>query len=161
MVQRFRATGSAAPRKMGGYRPRVLIGEHRAWLLRRIASGSDMTLRGLVAELAEQGVKVSYRTVWNFVHREKISYKKKRSSRRAKSPRRSPPSRALETLSGQDRSQASGLHRRNLGQDQYGAAPGLVRARQAPRRARSLRPLEDVNFCGRAALRLDRSAMRL
>ena len=39
--QRFRATGSAAPRKMGGYRPRVLIGEHRAWLLRRIASGSD------------------------------------------------------------------------------------------------------------------------
>ena len=55
--QRFRATGSAAPRKMGGYRPRVLIGEHRAWLLRRIASGSDMTLRGLVAELAEQGVK--------------------------------------------------------------------------------------------------------
>ncbi len=74
--QRFRATGSAAPRKMGGYRPRVLIGEHRAWLLRRIASGSDMTLRGLVAELAEQGVKVSYRTVWNFVHREKISYKK-------------------------------------------------------------------------------------
>jgi outer membrane protein, heavy metal efflux system len=25
---------------------------------------------------AEQGVKVSYRTVWNFVHREKISYKK-------------------------------------------------------------------------------------
>ena len=35
-----------------------------------------MTLRGLVAEPAEQGVKVSYRTVWNFVHREKISYKK-------------------------------------------------------------------------------------
>jgi hypothetical protein len=35
-----------------------------------------MTLRGLVAELAERGVKVSYRTVWNFVHREKISYKK-------------------------------------------------------------------------------------
>ena len=74
--QRFRATGSAAPRKMGGHRPRVLIGEHRAWLLQRIASGPDMTLRGLVAELAERGVKVSYRTVWNFVHREKISYKK-------------------------------------------------------------------------------------
>ena len=87
---------------MGGHRPRVLIGEHRAWLLQRIASGPDMTLRGLVAELAERGVKVSYRTVWNFVHREKISYKKKRFPGRAKSPRRSPPSRALETLSGQD-----------------------------------------------------------
>jgi transposase len=75
-AQRFRATGSAAPRKMGGHRPRVLIGEHRAWLLQQIASGLDMTLRGLVAELAEQGVKVSYRTVWNFVHRANISYKK-------------------------------------------------------------------------------------
>jgi putative transposase len=74
--QRFRATGGAAARKMGGHRPRVLIGEHRAWLLQRIASGPDMTLRGLVAELAEQDVKVSYRTVWNFVHREKVSYKK-------------------------------------------------------------------------------------
>ena len=100
--QRFRATGSAAPGKMGGHRPRVLIGEHRAWLLQRIASGPDMTLRGLAAELAEPGVKGSYRTVWNFVHREKISYKKKRFPGRAKSPRRSPPSRALETLSGQD-----------------------------------------------------------
>jgi putative transposase len=99
---RFRATGSAAPRKMGGHRPRVLIGEHRAWLLQRIASGPDMTLRGLAAELAEQGVKVSYRTVWNFVHREKISYKKTRFPGRAKSPRRRPPSRARETLSGQD-----------------------------------------------------------
>ncbi len=100
--QRFRATGSAAPGKMGGHRPRVLIGEHRAWLLARIAGGSDMTLRGLVAELAERGVKVSYRTVWNFVHREKISYKKKRFPSRAKSPRRGPPSRALESLSRQD-----------------------------------------------------------
>ena len=102
MVAALSRDGQRGAEKDGGYRPRVLIGEHRAWLLRRIASGSDMTLRGLVAELAEQGVKVSYRTVWNFVHREKISYKKKRSSRRAKSPRRSPPSRALETLSGQD-----------------------------------------------------------
>ena len=92
--QRFRATGSAAPR--------ILTGECRTWLLQRIASGSDMTLRGLVAELAERGVKVSYRTVWNFVHREKVSYKKKRISGRAKSPRRGPPSRALESLSKQD-----------------------------------------------------------
>ena len=94
--------GQPVPGRVGDHRPRVLIGELRAWLLRRIASGPDMTLRGLVAELAGQGVKVSYRTVWNFVHREKISYKKKRFPGRAKSPRRSPPSRALETLSGQD-----------------------------------------------------------
>jgi putative transposase len=57
--------GQRGAEKEGGHRPRVLIGEHRAWLLQRIASGPDMTLRGLAAELAEPGVKVSYRTVWN------------------------------------------------------------------------------------------------
>ncbi len=31
---------------------------------------------GLVAELAERGLKVDYRTVWSFVHDEKLSFKK-------------------------------------------------------------------------------------
>ena len=36
-------------------------------------------MRGLVAELgAERGLKVDYRTVWEFVHAEKLSYKKRR-----------------------------------------------------------------------------------
>jgi transposase len=81
-AQRSRATGSVAPGQMGGHRPRVLVGEHREWLLRRVTS--DFTLRGLVAELAERGVKVDYRTVWNFVHAERLSFKKKRSARRAR-----------------------------------------------------------------------------
>ena len=38
----------------------------------------DFTLRGLVAELAERGLKVDYRSVWEFVHAEKLSFKKKR-----------------------------------------------------------------------------------
>lgn len=37
--QRFRATGSAAAGKIGGYRPRVLIGEHADFLRERIAQG--------------------------------------------------------------------------------------------------------------------------
>jgi transposase len=80
-AQRSRATGSVTPGQMGGHRPRVLVGEHREWLLRRVTT--DFTLRGLVAELAERGVKVDYRTVWNFVHAERLSFKKKRSPRRA------------------------------------------------------------------------------
>jgi transposase len=80
--QRWRATGSAAPAKMGGYRPKLIAGEHRLWLLARV--GSDFTLRGLVAELAERGLKVDYKTMWTFVHAERLSFKKKRSSRRAK-----------------------------------------------------------------------------
>ena len=81
--QRLRTTGSAAPGKIGGHRPRVLVGDHRVWLLARMAGG-DFTLRGLVAELAERGLKVDYRTVWSFVHAERLSFKKKRPAGRAK-----------------------------------------------------------------------------
>jgi transposase len=44
--QRFRVTGSAAAGKMGGHRPRLLVGEHAAFLRERIARG-DFTLRRL------------------------------------------------------------------------------------------------------------------
>ena len=75
-VRRLRETGSVAPGKMGGHKPKSIAGEHRAWLLQRIKK-SDFTLRGLVAELAARGLKVDYRTVWSFVHAEKLSFKKK------------------------------------------------------------------------------------
>jgi transposase len=60
---------------MHGHRPRLLL-PHRDWLLSRMAHGKDFTLRGLQAELSERGVKVDYRTVWNFVHAEELSFKK-------------------------------------------------------------------------------------
>ena len=75
-VRRLRETGSIAPGKMGGYKPRAISGAHRVWLLERIKDG-DFTLRGLVVELAERGLKVDYRSVWEFVHAEKLSFKKK------------------------------------------------------------------------------------
>ena len=81
-AQRVRDTGNVAPGKMGGYRPKAIAGEHRLWLLQR--AKSDFTLRGLVVEFGERGLKVDYRTVWNFVHAEKLSFKKKRPAGRAK-----------------------------------------------------------------------------
>ena len=81
-VQRYRETGSVAPGQMGGHKPKAIRGEHRAWLLERTRE-RDFTLRGLVAELAERGLKVDYRTVWNFVHAEKRSFKKNRGRQRA------------------------------------------------------------------------------
>ena len=81
--QRFRATGSAAAGKMGGHRPRLLAGEYAAFLRERIAQG-DFTLRGLVAELAGRGLKLDYRTVWSFVHREGLSFKKNRPAKRTR-----------------------------------------------------------------------------
>ena len=76
-VRRFRETGSAAPGRMGGHKPRKISGLHRDWLVER-CRGRDFTLRGLVAELAERGLKVDYRSVWEFVHAEKLSHKKRR-----------------------------------------------------------------------------------
>ena len=64
-------------RQIGGYRPKKISGPHRDWLVRRCRT-ADFTLRGLVAELAERGLKVDYKTVWEFVHAEKLSYKKRR-----------------------------------------------------------------------------------
>jgi transposase len=97
-VRRFRATGSVAPGQIGGHKPRVLRGPHRAWLLERTAR--DFTLRGLVAELAERGVKVDYRQVWEFVHAEGLSFKKKRAARRTASAQDRPAARAVEEVPG-------------------------------------------------------------
>jgi putative transposase len=75
-VRRYRATGSVSPGQMGGHKPKAIRGEHHDWLAARIRE-KDFTLRGLVAELAERGLKVDYRSVWNFVHAEKLSFKKR------------------------------------------------------------------------------------
>ena len=83
-VKRVGETGSVAPGQMGGHRPKSISGEHRLWLLQRIKDG-DFTLRGLVAELAGRGLKVDYRSVWTFVHDEKLSFKKKRGGWRTRS----------------------------------------------------------------------------
>jgi putative transposase len=76
-VRRFQETGSVEPDQIGGYRPKKISGRHRDWLVRRCRT-ADFTLRGLVAELAQRGLKVDYKTVWEFVHAEKLSYKKRR-----------------------------------------------------------------------------------
>ena len=86
-VRRFRETGSVAPSQMGGYKPKAIRGAHHAWLAERIQFG-DFTLRGLVAELAERGLKADYRSVWAFVHAQKLSFKKNTGGWRAGSPGR-------------------------------------------------------------------------
>lgn len=83
-VGRLRATGSVRPSKIGGYKPRAISGAHRIWLLARIKE-QDFTLRGLVAELCARGLTVDYRSVWTFVHDERLSFKKKRGGWRTRS----------------------------------------------------------------------------
>ncbi|UWU67988.1 IS630 family transposase [Bradyrhizobium sp. NC92] len=76
-MKRVDETGSVEPSQIGGYKPKAISGEHAVWLSQRIKDG-DFTIRGLVAELAGRGLKVDYHSVWDFVHAEKLSFKKKR-----------------------------------------------------------------------------------
>jgi transposase len=73
-----RATGCAAAYKVGGWRPLLLKGE-RDWLLAQIAENPDLTLRGVMAELAARGTPASYDAVWRFFAREGIKSKKART----------------------------------------------------------------------------------
>jgi transposase len=97
--QRYRATGSAAAKRMGGHRRRILAGE-REWLLARIAEKPDLTLHALRAELAARGVVVGYGTLWAFFDREAISFKKKPVRQRAGSPEDRPAAGTVAQVSG-------------------------------------------------------------
>jgi putative transposase len=97
-MQRVEQTGSVAPGQMGGHKPKAISGEHATWLSQRIRAG-DFTLRGLVAELGGCGLKVDYRSVWEFVHAEKLSFKKKRGGWRTRSSRRGAAARPVDKVS--------------------------------------------------------------
>ena len=87
--QRFGTTGSAAALAMGGRRPYRLAGR-RDWLLARIAEKPDLTLRALLAELAADGVKVSYGALWAFFARDGITFKKRACTPASRTARTSP-----------------------------------------------------------------------
>jgi transposase len=101
-MQRVEQTGSVVPGQMGGHKPKAISGEQAAWLSQRIRAG-DFTLRGLVAELDGRGLKVDYRSAWEFVHAEKLSFKKKRGGWRTRSSRRgaaaAPSGQSIKTAS--------------------------------------------------------------
>ena len=73
--QRQRATGSVAPRPVGGRRP-YAVARERKWLLARVAEKPDLTLRALLLELRERGMVVSYYALWHFLQHEGITFKK-------------------------------------------------------------------------------------
>lgn len=85
-VRRYRSTGHVAPSKVGGYKKRTLRGEHADWLIARCRE-KDFTISLLVEELlAIRGVKVDRHSVWEFLHAEGLSFKKKPVRQGAGSP---------------------------------------------------------------------------
>jgi hypothetical protein len=81
-VPRDRQRGGA---EVGGRRSYALGGE-RDWLLTRLVEQPDITLRGLLAELAERGIKVSYYAGWHFFEHEGIGFKKSLHAREQDRP---------------------------------------------------------------------------
>ena len=93
-VTRYQKTGSVEPGQMGGHKPKSIRGEHEVFLTQRVREGA-FTLRRLVRELADRGLKVDYHSVWNFVHAEDLSFKKNCSGQRTRPARRRAPTSAV------------------------------------------------------------------
>lgn len=79
--QRRRATGSAASRPMGGHRKRLLE-PYRALVIERLRAVPDLTIKAMVAELAERGIATCPVSVWRLVRSEGMSFKKNAVRRR-------------------------------------------------------------------------------
>ena len=93
----------AGERQRGGQADgleQLLLKSEREWLLRRIAEKPDLTLRAVVAELAERGTPASYGAVWRFFKREGISFKKKPIRQRTGPRRHRPPAGPVEEIPG-------------------------------------------------------------
>ena len=153
-VRRFHETGSVAPGQMGGHKPKAIRDGHAAFLSERIRQGA-FTLRGLVAELAGRGLKVDYRSVWNFVHAEKLSFKKKASWRASAN---GPTSREGGRNGRSVRTRSSPSVWCSLMRPGRRPIWSRFAAGRAGRKAggqRSPRPLENHDLCRRASLRPD------
>ena len=80
---REREIGTPEAKPMGGHRPWKLADE-RDWLMARIAEKPDLTLHALLSELEERrSVVVACDTLWRFLKREGISFKKNAARQRA------------------------------------------------------------------------------
>jgi transposase len=84
---------------MGGHRKRLLE-PHRALVIERLKAVPDLTLKALVAELAERGIATCPTSVWRLVRSEGMSFKKNPVRRRAAAPEDRPAPGAMEKVSG-------------------------------------------------------------
>jgi transposase len=71
-------TGSLAPGKMGGRRS-ILLAPHRDFILTCIEQTPHLTMKKLKVLLAERGVNVCCDTIWRFMRKEDLSFKKNSS----------------------------------------------------------------------------------
>ena len=74
--QRQRSSGSAAAKRMGGYRRRLLE-PHRELVLKRMLEDPHITVRQMVIELARMGIETCPTSVWRLARSGGLRFKKK------------------------------------------------------------------------------------
>jgi transposase len=86
-VQRWRATGSKAPRPQGGDRRSERIEAHAKEILGLVAETHDITLFEIASHLQRRhGERFALSTVWRFLDRHAMTFKKNRARQRAGTP---------------------------------------------------------------------------
>jgi transposase len=80
-----KATGSLAPKPLGGDRRSRRIEAHAELILGMLRETPDITLEELRANLAERGIGASISTLWRFFDRRQITFKKRLFMRRSRS----------------------------------------------------------------------------
>jgi transposase len=96
--QLARAGRGLAPRKIGGNRTSVLLPATEA-ITRRLASKADWTVRALAADLRAAGIEVSHDTVWRFLRRQGLTFKKNSAGERDGAAGPGTPAHALASIS--------------------------------------------------------------
>lgn len=85
-MQRWRATGSRAPRRPGGDVRSHRIDAHGAAIMDLVEGRPDITLTEIAEHLAQRhGLRVAPSTVWRFFARHGVTYKKRRRMRASSS----------------------------------------------------------------------------
>jgi transposase len=120
-ISRWRENGQIARGKFGGHK-KHLLADHAERVDKLVTAEPDLTLAALCQRLAAAGIKVSTSALDRFVRAAGFTYKKNAGRCRTKAPRRADSADRLASGAKRLGSFPAGVHRRNLGDDQYDAA---------------------------------------
>lgn len=81
--QKARSGEDLTPRPRGAPPEMIIRGDVAVWVTSRMAEKPDLTVRSLATELCERGTTVTHDTVWRFVRREGLTFKKNSGGERA------------------------------------------------------------------------------
>jgi transposase len=119
-VRQARETGDRTPGRQGQPR-RSKLDPHRDYILRLVETTLDMTISEMLEKLAaERGVQASRATLWTFLDRCGLTFKKVRTRGRAEPSGHPEAARGLVRRPARSRSRPPRVYRRDMGLHQHG-----------------------------------------